>query len=555
MVRIAIVLIGLLLTPSVWALTKVTATVDRNPVAVKESFVLTVIADDDVDTNALDTSPLLKDFIVGRTSVSTQTSMINFNTTRTTKWSTVLIPKTTGTLLIPSLTVEGYNTTPIRLTVLDAGDPNAPEQKDVFITAEVSNLDVYVQQMMTMTVKLHFSAELKRGSLTEPSLTGAEINQIGQDTESETIINGRRYRVIERTYSINPQQSGEFILTSPMFSGEIMVQSTRRSNFLSFGETRAISVLGDEIPVTIRPIPAKFDGHWLPSEFLSLHQDWQPSANEYKVGEPITRTLTLTAVGVAKEQLPDMSFNLPQGLKVYPDQAELHASINSGRLTSQSVRNFALVASAPGEYTLPEITIPWWNTVTNKMEIARLPSETIIVKPSSEAANNFNPDANSQLPANNHTKQIIITQSSWLQWLFLSLWIATCIAWFASHQISKSKLRDKTTPNKDKTNNHYLALMAACKQADGKQALSLIVPWFNNLSGSEHNVSTIEQVKSFCHHPDLIAAINDLQQHYYGKSTEQKSEHWQGSLLLNAIVAVNKTGLTKNTKQTFSINP
>lgn len=273
MVRIVIGLISLLsllISSSSFAYINVSATIDKNPVMVNESFVLTVTADDDVNSNALDTEPLMQDFIVGRTSISSQTSMINFKTTRTTKWTTVLIARKAGEYIIPALTVDSAQTSPIKLNVISAGDPQANAQQDLFITTEVSSKEVYVQQQLTLTVKLHFAAELKRGSLTEPALDGANIIQIGKDKEEDTIINGRRYRVIERTYAISPQQSGKFMLKSPLFSGEIMQPSTRRSGFLSFAETKPVSVIGEEIPLTILPIPTNYQGAWLPLSLIHI---------------------------------------------------------------------------------------------------------------------------------------------------------------------------------------------------------------------------------------------------------------------------------------------
>ena len=82
MVRAVNLLVVLLMLFSMTAsadVTEVTATVDRNPVTVNESFVLTVTVNDDVSNNAFEASKLLQDFVVGRTSVSRQTSMINGN--------------------------------------------------------------------------------------------------------------------------------------------------------------------------------------------------------------------------------------------------------------------------------------------------------------------------------------------------------------------------------------------------------------------------------------------------------------------------------------------
>ncbi len=543
---------GILFSHSAYALNQVTASVDKNPVMVKESLVLTIIADDDVNTNALDTSPLLQDFIVGRTSVSSQTSMVNFTTTRTTTWTTVLVPRREGDVTIPAFTIEGQKTQPLIVTVVSVNDSRATKQQDIFITTDVSSDNVYVQQQVTLTVKLHFAAELKRGSLTEPTLEFANITQIGKDKESDTIINGRRYRVIERVYAISPQQSGKFVLQSPVFSGEIMVPSTRRSNFLSFAESKPVSVIGDEISLTIKPIADNYQGVWLPSELLAIHQEWQPDKATFTVGEAITRTITLTAAGLSEEQLPAINMQMPKGLKVYPDQAELHTGMNNNRLVSQKVRNFALVASKAGSYQLPAIIIPWWNTITNKYQEAVIPAQTITVLPNlDEPIEVATLDSNSATENNDAVRikpeKIIITQHSWLQWLFLCLWLITSFAWFISRRRNK---KSNVTSNKPiKTTNAYLALTAACKKDDGSQALKLIVSWVNTLEGGRE-VKTLNEAIDVINNASFTHEINVLQQCYYAKDNSE----WRGEKLLTAIIKVNKSTLVSNS-QHLVLNP
>ena len=545
-----IILFCLFLSQASYGFISVSATIDKNPVMVNESFVLTVTADDDINTNALDTTPLMQDFIVGRTSVSSQTSMINFNTTRTTTWTTVLIARKVGTTTIPALSVDSEKTQPIQLTVLAASDPNGSSQQDLFITTDVSAKEVYVQQQLTLTVKLHFAAELKRGSLTEPSLEGANIIQVGKDKEEDTIINGRRFRVIERTYAISPQQSGQYTLKSPIFSGEVMMPSARRNSFLSFGETKPVSVIGEEIDITIRPIPENYHGAWLPSELLTIHQEWQPQSVDFKVGEPITRVITLTAAGLSEEQLPEITMEMPQGLKVYPDQPELHTGLNNGRLVSQKVRNFAIVANKAGTYQLPEISIPWWNTVTNKYQVATIPAQTITVQPNSE----FTPEQPIKTTSASQENipqptTVVVQQTSRLQWLFLGLWLFTSLAWLTTYLRQSKRASLKNGKTTAKVNDHYLALLAACKKNDGEQALNLIVPWFNSIS--TNNIATIAQVISQGSSAELASAINDLQQSFYG----QNKQPWQGKALLDAILLINKNQQTDDSSSNFSLNP
>ncbi len=534
------------------AASQISATIDKNPVVVNESFILKITVDDDVDTNALDTSALLKDFVVGRTSVNSQTSMVNFKTTRTTTWNTLLISKKAGDFTIPPLTIEGIQSKAIQVKVLAEKDPRADQQKDLFITSEVSTREVYVQQQLTLTVKLHFSTELKRGSLTEPTLEGASITQIGKDKEEDTIINGRRYRVIERTYAISPKNSGEFVLKSPVFSGEILLPSTRRNNMFSFSETKPVSVIGDEIPLVVRPIPDTFQGTWLPSDLLAIHQDWQPDVTTFKVGEPITRSITLTAAGLSEEQLPILEMTVPKGLKVYPDQAQLHTGMTSGRLVSQKVRNFAIVASKAGEYQLPEINIPWWNTVTNRYQIATISAQTITVLPNSE----MEKESEISIPHQNKevipAQTVIVTEASWLQWLFLALWLITSLAWFISTKLTKPSLAN-LPKTETKNSNVYLSLLAACKKNQGLEVLALISPWINTLQSKAGKVitTTLDDGLLDINNSKFQNEIQLLQQSYYGK--EQKN--WQGENLCSLIQDINKQGLKVNKETLLSLNP
>ncbi|QOL24438.1 protein BatD [Thalassotalea sp. LPB0316] len=547
-----------------YALDNVTATVDRNPVFKGESFILEVVADDEVDSDALDTSALLTDFIVGRTSVSSQTSMINFKTSRSTRWSTVLIAKRTGEFVIPALKIEDKYTQPITIKVHSPQDSSASNNRDLFITNEISNTELYVQQNITLTVKLHFAANLKRGSLSEPQLENAIIKQIGQDQESDAIINGRRFRVIERTYTISPQESGNFTLKSPLFSGEIQLQTSGgRSSFFSFGETKSVSVIGEDINLAVKPIPEGVYGAWLPAELLTVHDEWQPDPQAFVVGEPITRTITITAAGLSQEQLPIIELAEIADLKLYPDQANLHTSLKQSRLVSQKVQSFAVVASKPGEYTIPAFEIPWWNTVTNRQEVAKIASQTITVKPNPNASASLpaapaitdNTQLTQPMPAPAVETQIVtVEKTPWLQWLFLGLWLLTMALWALTTYLGKRKNKVENS-QASTVNEYYLQLLSACKQGDGAKVQTLLVPWLNlkiTHEGYQHaTISNTAQACELINDDRFTKAFNELQESYYSKTQKP----WNGKALFGAIQQVQKTKLGVNAKSKISLNP
>ena len=219
------------------AVTEVTATVDANPIVVDESVNLVVTANDDISSNAFDPSPLLKDFVVGNTSVSRQTRSINFQTTRLTQWTTRLIPRNPGTYTIPPFTIEGQTSQPITLSVLSAAASRAGRSRNLYVTTEVDADEVYLQQQIRYTAKLYLAADLQRGSLAAPKLEEAEIRQIGQDKEYNDIIDGRRFRVIERVFAIIPQKSGRFVIEGSLFEGEVADNSSQSFGFFSRTKT------------------------------------------------------------------------------------------------------------------------------------------------------------------------------------------------------------------------------------------------------------------------------------------------------------------------------
>ena len=108
---------GLLISLLPWLaqadVTSVTATIDKNPVMLDEAIVLTVVAEGDAERDAFDSSVLLGDFVVGRTSVGSQTSIVNFSTRQTTTWSTTLFPRSVGDFTIPAFTIEGNPVRPL----------------------------------------------------------------------------------------------------------------------------------------------------------------------------------------------------------------------------------------------------------------------------------------------------------------------------------------------------------------------------------------------------------------------------------------------------------
>ena len=384
-------LLTLLLSTAAYAdVNSLEATIDRNPVMLDEAIRLTVTADGSADRDAFDSSPLLKDFVVGRTSVSSQTSIVNFDTKRTTVWTTTLFPRKEGTFTIPSLTIEGKSTQPIQVKVIPVQE-QSNVARDYFVTTDIDLKEAYLNQQLLYTVKLFLSSNIERGSLQAPEMQNAEITQLGEDKQYTEIVNGRRYQIIERQFAVVPQASGEFTLRGPIFTGEVMAANTNQ-RFGFFNRTQQINRVGPDITVNIKPIPQGIDYPWLPSEMVRVDEEW-PQGDSFVAGEPVTRIVTLTALGVVEEQLPDIPEFYPPNFKLYPDQSNTTTVEKDQSLISQRQTSLAIIPTQPGNFVLPEITIPWFNTLTQQTEYATIPARSITVAPASGANNANTPNS------------------------------------------------------------------------------------------------------------------------------------------------------------------
>lgn len=525
--------------------TELTATVDKNPALIGESIVLEVVANDSVDQGGLDTSALLKDFVVGRTSVSRQTQMINFNTTQTTRWQTILIPRNPGQFTIPSFEINGVRSNPINLQILPESRATQRQQQDVFITTEIDKTELYLQQQATYTVKLHIAQDLQRGSLTEPQLADATIQQIGKDKEYSQLVNGKRYRVVERNFAIQPQRSGAYVIEGPVFQGEIVTRSRGSNLFNMFNETKPISRLSPKLSIEVLPIPDDYAGHWLPSEYVALTEEWQPQQSEYILGEPITRTVTLTAIGVSEEQLPEIAADYPNQVKVYPDKSDTTTVERDNQLIAQRIDSFAIVSTQTGAIKLPEIKIPWFNSKTGKQEFVTLPEKRITILPDPNQqtapiiANPIPVETNLQPEVPELSAIQTVENPLWqiATVLFAGVWLLTALGWiFHVRKISKVPLQKTANQSKLEATEAALwqQLKQAIKQQDAAKTNSLLLPWL--ISALKRDWTNIQQAVNYIGNENFAAAVSNLQQNLYA----QNSADWDAKQLSDCVKSIRK---------------
>jgi hypothetical protein len=390
----------------------VRATLDRSTVAAGDTVTLTIEAEGQQSQGTSpDLSPLRKDFNILGTSTSQQMQIINGRISSSASLRVELEPKRGGTLEIPPLKVGGETTTPLTLTVGEqapatSSQPGSP----LYLETEVepANASPYVQQQIQYTTRLYYRVPLTEGSLDDPDPEHAVVERLGEDKHYQTTVNGQRYEVIERNYAIFPERSGTFTIPPVSFTGRaatggggsargpfgrmdsMIEQFLGRNPFgsdsfftMPFGEPgKRVHVSGRAVTVEVKPHPASYTAAtWLPGEDLTLHDSWASQPPEFRVGEPVTRVISIDARGLAASHLPDVTMPAIAGMRVYPEEPKRESRTDGTVVYGHSEQSFAFVPQQAGRVTLPEVRLAWWDVKAGKEQVAVLPSWNVQVLP------------------------------------------------------------------------------------------------------------------------------------------------------------------------------
>ena len=358
---------------------RITAEVDRTNIAMGETLRLTLTADAGERPDQISLDQLEIDFEILQRSSSTSARLIGGEQNITRTLEIELSPLREGVLTIPAFNTGGRRTTPTAIKVSPEPEFALAEELVTF-DATVDNTEVYVQAQVILTITLQQAINLDNRAVSDVDIPDTYQEPLEQKSFQRRS-GGRLWQVTELRYALFPQKSGDLLIPAIAFSGRELLPGR---SLLGARLGRRIAIKSDPINIRVKPVPATFPGDvWLPAQQLSLTSRWSAAPEQLSTGDSTTRTLEITAQGLQGSQLPPVTSlggtGGIKGLRFYPDketieQREIPLGLEGYRLQSE-----ALVSSEAGNWTLPERTIPWWNTKTDTLEFARLPEERIRV--------------------------------------------------------------------------------------------------------------------------------------------------------------------------------
>ncbi len=356
-----------------------TASVDRDTLALTETFTLTLRYDEQINATP-DYELLQKDFDILNTRSGTQMSITNGSMEASTEWKIALAPKRIGKLLIPSFSIDGAISDAIEITI--EGKSKSPQNTDdnVSVEIETSKDTSYVQEQIIVTLRLFTTISLSGMELSPLQVKDALAVQL-DEKQYQTKINGRPGAVIETRYALFPQQSGELIIPSMLY--QVAIDAGHRDlwdRFYGNNQNNILRLRTEEQRLTILPAPAAANGNnWMPATNVSLSEHWSTSIDALKIGEPVTRSITIKADGLTAGQINPLQILPVNGLTFYNDQAQNDDQKNNQGITGSRIETIAIVPTKAGDFTLPEVKVNWWDTNSNSLRTATLPAVTLRV--------------------------------------------------------------------------------------------------------------------------------------------------------------------------------
>ncbi|SFG86353.1 BatD family protein [Neptunomonas qingdaonensis] len=341
---------------------------------------------ENVDGDKIDLTPLEVDFEVLGRSQQSSTIIRNGQLNSSTTLVLTLLPKRAGDLQIPPISIDGEQTESHALRVSKVTQPTAVEG-GIEMLSTLSSQQPKVQQPLVYQTSLLLGRQIFNATLQGPEITAGQalIEPLGDQRQYQQTLNGRQISVVEQAWLITPQQSGSLTISPARLIGQIQTGRQSRSpfsggfsGFSDPGEMRRIQIAAQGYQLEVEPIPASFTGNtWLPAENLTLTDSW--SSDQFMVGEPITRTITLHAEGVSRHQIAELALPDIDGIKQYASTPDVSQKYENDLLSSTLTLEVTLIPERAGQLILPELRIPWWDVKSNSEQTAILAARSIPV--------------------------------------------------------------------------------------------------------------------------------------------------------------------------------
>ena len=315
--------------------------------------------------------------IIAGPSQQVSQSWVNGRSSFEKAYSYFLLPNQKGTLVIKSAAIEYngqiYRTAPIKINVTAAQeqprDPNDSQiaaDDNLYLVADVSKDNLYVNEPTTVVYKLYFAnigisnfRELNKPKYNDFWSQNIEIKQL---VAEEGIFKGQNYRyIVLKKVVLYPQKSGKLKIEPLSLEIDVQLPSNRRDTFgrMLLTETSKRVSAGSKT-INVKPLPEigkpdNFSGAVGKFDFKVT-----PSKNNLKNGESLDLIVSVTGKGNLKLfSLPKPE--VPNALEMYDPVHSEDISTPLSGMNGKTSDSYTIIPQYKGNYPIKPLQFSYFD--------------------------------------------------------------------------------------------------------------------------------------------------------------------------------------------------
>lgn len=380
----------------------------------------------------------------------------------------------------------------------------------------VPDAKAWVGQRTTIYVELRAPGSFVGTANFElPQIPGTLLMKVGNPVVLSRDIEGASWFIQTHEFALFSQKVG--VLEVPAFP----VTFSRLEGFVG-----AATEVKAKTPITTieiqRPPGSERIGFLVTTESLEVTETWDSPPGASQVGAIFKRTIIQRAPNLPGMALAPAPTTAPDGIKVYPGNAETNDKLQRGDFLGERRETLTYLLQKPGALSLPALTYVWWNPKTQTLESKTLPTVTFVVAAPSAA------------PSPAATEAV---RPTW-PWLLIAALVAGLSVW-QRRRLAEWATRcwKKRNPPDRVAARH---LLHACRRNDAALAENAWNAWRDT------------QVTGFQPGPELRAAVLAMQRQLFGPASDTP---WDGSDLARAFGEIPDAAKTPFSHPTLSPLP
>ncbi|MCK5595571.1 protein BatD, partial [bacterium] len=199
---------------------------------------------------------------------------------------------------------------------------------NILLRMYVSKKDVYLNQIIPLTIKLYVS-KLAVRDIEYPKFShnGFSVDKFAKPSQYREVLNGKEYEVIEFKTNVFGTKTSELVLGPAQIKCNLLVNRRRQrnsslfENFFGGREVYPLSLKSEEVHIIVKDLPAEGRPEDFSCAVGNFTFDLKAEPKEVNIGDPITLKMIIKGSGNFNT-VTCPKLDLQKGFKIYDPEVK-----------------------------------------------------------------------------------------------------------------------------------------------------------------------------------------------------------------------------------------